>query len=109
MQEARSTLLDSSAPESTVVAASATAGLPSVVRNKPSALRWTVSAGGLTNLTRPTFATVYGDWPSGTIEMVPSPPTLTDVWGGTLIGPLSPNTGRPVAVRNCPAGSTGNC
>ncbi len=86
------TLLDSSTPEESRTFASGGASAPSVVRNKPSSPRASDSAGGLTSLMRPTCEVVSGPCPTGTIEIVPSAAIISDVCGGTLIGPPSPST-----------------
>src|SRR5579883_882912 len=59
---------------------------------EPSAPRCKEPSGGATSLMRATIALVSGVWPSGTIEMVPSPATVIVVAGGMLIGPPSPIT-----------------
>ncbi len=66
------TLLDSRVPDLTIVEASASAGVPSVVWYRPSAPWVMLPVGGFTSLMRPTIALVCAVWPSGTIDTVPS-------------------------------------
>ena len=65
-----------------------------------------MDVGGLTSLMRSTCVTAKGAEPCGTTDTVPSLPMLTTVEGGMTSGPLSVNTGKPLAVVTAPAGET---
>jgi hypothetical protein len=100
------TLLDSSIPEVTETVSSVFALPPLFKRNKPSAPFCSVDVGGLTSLMRSTCVTANGADPYGTTDTVPSAPMLTTVEGGMMSGPLSVNTGNPLAVVTAPTGET---
>src|SRR3569833_139131 len=100
------TLLPSSAPPMATTLASASAGLPSFCRNRPSSPRTIASSGGFTSLMRPSTveALFFGSLP--TADTVPSLAIATLTSGGMLIGPPSPTTIKPLCVCSTPKTQT---
>ena len=100
------TLLDSSTPEASVTVGSASARrCRRSVRNRPSSPRSSCVVRRIHELDAADVGDgVAAPGPCGTTEIVPSRADVDlSVYGGTLIGPPSPSTGRPRRVVSRPS------
>src|ERR1700690_2525988 len=100
------TLLDSSTPELIVTVSSAGALPPDFRYSRPSVPFVNVESGGLTSLILSTWDCAAAASPSGTTDIVPSPPMVVCVDGGTCTGPDSDSTCNPVEVTKLPSAVT---